>query len=759
MQYHSSTDRAEVRNVLLKNGHKPLPLADKGVYIEGWSRVDITPEWLDTHRRTGRYANTGLRCDDLIAFDIDVLDEDLADQCEQFIEARAGETDFCRIGQWPKRLLVYRGQGARSGRTARYEGGHMVELLCGPGRQFAAYGTHPRTGDYYKWEGLHPAIAKLDKIPGLTYDAAQEILNELDTLLASTGLSVERRAHMRGGVGKDEYDMLPDTVVEYEGQRITWGELTPQLTTEGGFGNLYRPEYDDWGDSSAIHFYLAFGSKEPAAHDFVNDCTHWSAMPYDQFAQLLPPMPVVAKDQFTPDEIDELYSDCVITAEGAGGSVRFLHDPTRICSLSSFRQTIKHLRQPAPTRQNPNRTVEVFVGWLEDRKSLRARYPQFRPDKAPGIFSKGGLHVLNTYRPPSHGDWLDGGTTDVFYEFLQHLIPNHDELMLFEGWLAHKVQFPHHRMHGMMMVTPEYGTGRGTLCQIMSKLFGNAYVNEIELGDIIGTSGSQSNFNQYMAESLIVTVSEALEEREDTSRWQSRHVAYERLKRIVDTTAGSMHIKRKYGMNTTEQVFASLFIMSNHADALAIPPGDRRMIVIENCETRLENAPRQLHERINEWMASDANISALHAELLVPAQSYDAFGTPPMTHAKERMVEAAQSDMDKLWELFVDQAQGDICTMAQWRRFANQNAMRYELSLPTTPEKRDSGLVKLLQSKCRRCDELPKSGLKVKGNVVRPWIIRNFAHWRGSADRAAMREQILRNGDPGGAVVHLPDID
>ena len=111
MSQNNSTDRNTQRNTLLDNGYHPLPLAAKGCFIKGWSTREITAEWLQEYARIAKYPNTGIRCDNLIAFDIDVLDEQLADTIEGYIEARCGETEFCRIGRWPKRLLVYRAKG------------------------------------------------------------------------------------------------------------------------------------------------------------------------------------------------------------------------------------------------------------------------------------------------------------------------------------------------------------------------------------------------------------------------------------------------------------------------------------------------------------------------------------------------------------------------------------------------------------------------------------------------------------------------
>ena len=140
------------RNQLLANGYLPLPLDGKRPTYKGWTRQHIDTAWLDSFKRKTKYSNTGLRCDNLIGFDIDVLDFDLADSIEALIEQHAGPTELCRYGKRPKRLLVYRldGEALKSARTGRY-GGHMVELLATRGRQFVACGIHPETQKPYQW--------------------------------------------------------------------------------------------------------------------------------------------------------------------------------------------------------------------------------------------------------------------------------------------------------------------------------------------------------------------------------------------------------------------------------------------------------------------------------------------------------------------------------------------------------------------------------------------------------------------------------
>jgi hypothetical protein len=226
---------------------------------------------------------------------------------------------------------------------------------------------------------------------------------------------------------------------------------------------------------------------------------------------------------------------------------------------------------------------------------------------------------------------------------------------------------------------------------------------------------------------------------------------------VIDPIAAKHYIKRKYGKNSSETVYASLLISSNHVDALAIEPKDRRIIVIDNTELPLWDAPGNLIERIQIWKDSPANIGALHRELRARAPSvrYDPFGEPPLTPAKERMIEAGQSDADQAFEYMVETAPGDIVTPAQWRAFASQARTTLQLDLPLG-DKLDAALTAVIQKRGRRLEALGKGQIKIKGSPQRPWIIRNFDTWKGNNEMPAIRAEILKNGAPGGSVIQFP---
>ena len=747
-----TTDKNEIRQQLLENGYRPLPLVDKGIRIKGWSRATLDQAWVDQYKRSGNFPNTGIRCDDLIAFDIDVLDEDLSNQCEDLINDYCGYSELCRVGQWPKRLLLYRldGEILRSARTGKY-GGHQVELLATHGRQFAAFGIHPGTHKEYNWlDSRSPVNTPYTNLLPITADHAIETLNRLDQLLIDTGLERTAPGGGQSAQGINEYDLVDEfPVLIHDDCEGTWGDLKDNLDAKGVWGNLKR-ENGEWGDSNAVHFYMAHGSGQCCAHDFARDVTHWEPTVSEKLGEALPDEPEV--DMFTDQALADMLQDYVLLADK---TVRHIDHPEESFSFDGFKLVNSHLRVPAPTKKEPFKTIHAVDAWKAHPSTLRADKASLRPD-APGsvMVRDGKLRVFNTYNPPEHS--AKGGSIDVLLEFIEHLIPDAVERDIFLDWHALKVANPSWRMHGLVMVTPEFGTGRGTWFQILERLFGMAYVSRSALSELVG-EGSQGQFNDYMATSLLVTVAEALEEKADSGKWQTRHIGYERLKLICDTVAERMHIKRKYGRNSHEMVYASIEIATNHVDAFAIVPGDRRLTVLSNGEVPLVQAEGDLYGRIHAWKDSAANVAALYRYLVQRAASaqYDPFGMPPMTPAKTVMVEEGKSDLDRLYDDYVEAAKGDICTHAQWRRFAYDARLKTDYDFPVG-DAFDRGIGSIIQRRARRFTEKKNVVIKIGGATIRPFILRNFMSYKGLQSNSAIREEILLNGDPGGKVAEFP---
>ena len=122
-------------------------------------------------------AGIGVPGGKVVGIDIDVLDADLALEVDRLCQRELGETPALRIGLAPKRLLVYRTAAPFSSRSYG-----PLEILC-LGRQFVAYGIHPKTRRPYEWpeEGL--VDLDLQDLPLATEDAVAAFVQTALTVL------------------------------------------------------------------------------------------------------------------------------------------------------------------------------------------------------------------------------------------------------------------------------------------------------------------------------------------------------------------------------------------------------------------------------------------------------------------------------------------------------------------------------------------------------------------------------------------------
>ena len=118
-------------------------------------------------------AGIGIAAGRVIGIDIDVLhSESLALQIEGLAKRLLGDTPAVRIGNAPKRLLVYR--AAQPFKGFKYP---PIEVL-GLGQQFLAYGIHPDTHKPYHWPVETLAELSLDDLPVITEAQAREFAKE-----------------------------------------------------------------------------------------------------------------------------------------------------------------------------------------------------------------------------------------------------------------------------------------------------------------------------------------------------------------------------------------------------------------------------------------------------------------------------------------------------------------------------------------------------------------------------------------------------
>jgi Family of unknown function (DUF5906) len=292
--------------------------------------------------------------------------------------------------------------------------------------------------------------------------------------------------------------------------------------------------------------------------------------------------------------------------------------------------------------------------WMLAKGRHSIRREEMRPDQPRPIFVEDGYAIFNRYRPPAHP--ANGGEIEAFKEFFVHLAPDETERKWMWHWLAHKARRPWVPMLAVIMVAEAFGSGRGTLFDILELLFGKTYVVPCAFAELTGRSAS-ARFNARMADALIAVINEAVDE--DGHQQAQRRLAYEALKNVIDPSPSARRrFEEKYQHVYTQRSAMSVIIATQHRDVVKLPSKDRRFCVI-TCGGRMSAI---LTAKIRAWMAAPENIGALYRALLVtpavPLDAFNPFDYPPPFAGRLEMIGMAKSAVEDAYETAINALEG-----------------------------------------------------------------------------------------------------
>jgi hypothetical protein len=169
---------------------------------------------------------------------------------------------------------------------------------------------------------------------------------------------------------------------------------------------------------------------------------------------------------------------------GKGGIISLVDG--EMCSDTSLR---KFMLPYAIVWEGPKGGIHkdsVVDAWLGHPLRANIDKVQMRPDKPRPTFEENGLTIYNRYWPPAHP--TSGGEIGTFKTFFARLIPDDAEREWLWNYFAHKARKPWVPMVAVIMVAEKFGTGRGTLFEILERVFGEDYVVPCEFGKLTGKS-------------------------------------------------------------------------------------------------------------------------------------------------------------------------------------------------------------------------------------------------------------------------------
>lgn len=343
----------------------------------------------------------------------------------------------------------------------------------------------------------------------------------------------------------------------------------------------------------------------------------------------------------------------------------------------------------------------------------------FDPRTEAAIVETNGQLAVNSYTPPRHPETPTDDVPEFFLEHMRFLVPIEREFEVFIDWLACAVQRPGQRRWAVVLVAREHGTGRGWLNDLLGLMFG-PLVGPVTFQQLIGQGG---DFNEWESEKLLLINEEALE----VPPREARN-GYETLKQKIDPRGPvPTRINPKYGGVKMDKVWHSILISTNHADALIIPPNDRRIGVFAN-----DQRPRD-QSYYSELYAALTPEFAARVWWWLKRRDISAFNShkPPMTDAKAAMIEHSRPPSDRILGYLRDNTVGDLVSLVGLRhliRVAGSNAGFADLVTDVQIDKIARPVWKELGT--LRPDD-PSHGFRVRadGRQTEFRALRNRDHW------------------------------
>ena len=351
---------------------------------------------------------------------------------------------------------------------------------------------------------------------------------------------------------------------------------------------------------------------------------------------------------------------------GKGGAISLVDG--EVITLTDLRGRMAPWALPVVGPRGGIKMRSPVESWMSSTARISIRREEMRPDQPRPTFIEDGYHVFNRYRPAAHP--TTGGDTAAFHVFLAHLLPDQKERAWLWHWLAHKVRKPWIPMIGVIMVAEEFGSGRGTLFDILGLLFGKTYVVPCSFDELTGKS-SAARFNARLADVLIVIINEAVAE--DGEQQTQRRYKYEALKISIDPSPTAQRRFEAKGQHAYAQTSAaSALFATNHRDVVKLPGDDRRFSVL-TCGVKMTE---EQTTEIRLWMASPENVGALYRELLnapaAPTAEFNPFDNPPPFAGRLEMIGMGRSGLEDAYDATIGALDGcPLFTMTQAIKLIN----------------------------------------------------------------------------------------
>lgn len=186
------------------------------------------------------------------------------------------------------------------------------------------------------------------------------------------------------------------------------------------------------------------------------------------------------------------------------------------------------------------------------------------------FFVKRGRRLVNTYAasfPEMDSDRADGSGR-LLQLHLCNLVAEPEYRQTLVDFMAFMVQFPGRKIRWAVLIQSVDGAGKTYLANVMSAVLGQEHVK------IIDGAAIRSGFNEWSFGHQMVVLEEV------RVRGSNKHEIMNALKPLI--TNDTISVNEKFRSQRVVDNISNYMAFSNHHDALALAPGDRRWFVIKS---------------------------------------------------------------------------------------------------------------------------------------------------------------------------------
>lgn len=232
---------------------------------------------------------------------------------------------------------------------------------------------------------------------------------------------------------------------------------------------------------------------------------------------------------------------------------------------------------------------------------------------------------------PREGAGADAERVARWLRVLHYVLGESDSLLDWTlKWMAYPLQYPGTKMTTSIILHGPEGSGKNTIADAVRRIYGR-------YGRSITQTQLESQWTDWISGKLFIVGNEVLHRQEQITQKG-------RIKTLI--TEPTVSVERKHLPGREEPNCANLIFLSNELVPLNIDRGDRRFLV-QYTPPPHPDGP-EFYKGLSEKSMPIETVQALHHYLMqVDVSDFDAHTKPPMTEAKQRLIEASMASDER----------------------------------------------------------------------------------------------------------------